>query len=306
MIQLQAVRILSRFMNPVCVAVCAAALTLFATPTLAQQAYPTAEAAADALVDAVARSDPDALRTVLGADWKRYIPTEGVDQEDVYRFLADWAKSHKIVSAGDGKALLAIGDQDWTMPIPIAKSSAGWRFDTLAGAEEIRTRRIGRDELAAMQAVLAYYDAQKEYALKDRNADGVLEYAQRIVSTPGKRDGLYWADEPGVEASPLGPLFGDDKPGGDYHGYNFKTLKAQGKNAPGGAYDYLIKGRLKAGFALVAWPVRYGHTGVVSFMVSHDGVVYEKDLGPNTDAIARGMTRFDPDSSWQKLTVPAP
>jgi hypothetical protein len=281
-----------------------AVLALAPAAVVAQKAFPTAEAAAEALVDAVARSDADALRTVLGADWKRYIPTVDVDQDDVYAFLAAWAKSHKLVPEGNDKAVLAVGEPGWTLPIPIAKTAAGWRFDTRAGAEEIRTRRIGRNELAVMQAALAYFDAQKEYALKARTGDGVLQYAQRIVSTRGKRDGLYWPDAPGQDESPLGPLFGDEKPRGDYNGYYFKILKGQGKSAPGGAYDYVIKGRMVSGFALVAWPARYGDTGVMSFMVSHDGVVYEKDLESSTDGIARGMTRFNPDSTWKKVAVP--
>ena len=281
-----------------------AVLALAPAAALAQNAFPTAEAAAEAFVDAVARSDSDALRTVLGADWKRYIPTVDVDQDDVYAFLAAWAKSHKLVPEGNDKAVLAVGEPGWTLPIPIAKIAAGWRFDTRAGAEEIRTRRIGRNELAVMQAALAYFDAQKEYALKARTGDGVLQYAQRIVSTRGKRDGLYWPDAPGQDESPLGPLYGGQKPGEGYQGYYYKILKGQGKDAPGGAYDYLIKGRMVSGFALIAWPMRYGDTGVMSFIVSHDGVVYEKDLESSTDGVARGMTRFNPDSTWKKVAVP--
>ncbi len=277
----------------------------FVSPAvLAQQAYPTPEAAADALVDAIARSDDAALRTVLGTDWKRFIPSVDVDQDDVYAFLAAWAKQRKIVPASAGKAMLAVGDQGWTLPIPIVKDAGGWSFDTRAGADEMRTRRIGRNELATMQAALAYFDAQREYALKDRNGDGVLEYAQKFFSTPGKRDGLYWPDLSGKDESPLGPLYGGQKAGEGYHGYYYRILRGQGKDAPGGAYDYVIGGRMRAGFALVAWPIRYGDTGVMSFIVSHDGAVYEKDLGPDTDAVARAMTRFNPDSGWQKVTVP--
>jgi hypothetical protein len=266
----------------------------------AQKAFPTPDAAADALVSAVATSDPDALRAVLGADWTRFVPTADVDQDDVYAFLGAWARGHKIVRDGD-RAHLAVGTSDWALPIPIVKQGDAWRFDTRAAADEIKTRRIGANELAAVQAALAYYDAQKDYALADRNGDGVLEYAQLIVSTPGKQDGLYWAALEGEAESPLGPLFADAIPGQGYHGYRFRILKAQGPSAPGGAYDYRIKGRMTAGFALVAWPVRYGDTGITSFVVSHGGKVYEKDLGPNTDAIARAMTRFDPDASWKAV-----
>jgi len=278
------------------------ALAGLAPAAHAQRAFPSPEAAAAALVDAVATNDEAALATMLGADWKRYIPPEDRDQDDIYAFLANWAKSNKIVREGPDKALLAVGPEDWTLPIPIVQRAGAWRFDMRAGADEMRTRRIGRNELAAMQAALAYYDAQKEYALADRNGDGVLEYAQRIISTPGRQDGLYWAALPGEEESPLGPVFGDEKPGDAYHGYHFKVLKAQGPSARGGARDYRIKGRMTAGFALVAWPAKYGDTGVMSFIVSHEGQVYEKDLGPGTEAAARAMTRFDPDASWEKVT----
>jgi hypothetical protein len=285
-------------------AMLAAALVLNSAPGFAQRAYPTPEAAAEALVDAVARSDPDALRAVLGADWKRFVPIDDVDREDVYAFLAAWAKSHRLVPSGDARAMLAVGEQGWTLPIPIVKDAAGWKFDPRAGADEMRTRRIGRNELAAMQAALAYFDAQKEYAQRPRMGDGILQYAQRLVSSPGKHDGLYWSDPSGKDESPLGPLYGGAKPGEGYHGYHFKILKAQGKDAPGGPYDYVIKGRMVSGFALVAWPMRYGDTGVMSFIVSHDGELYQKDLGPDTDGVARGMTRFNPDSSWRKVTLP--
>ena len=283
-------------------AVIVAALSGFPSLARAQQAFPSPEAAAQTLVDAVATSDDNALARVLGVNWQRYIPTAGVDKDDVYAFLTAWAKSNKIVRDGADTAHLAIGADDWSLPIPIVQRAGGWRFDARAGADQIRTRRIGRNELAAMQASLAYYDPQKEYATADRNGDGVLEYAQRIISTPGKQDGLYWADLPGEDESPLGPVFGDDQPGDDYHGYLFKVLKAQGPNAKGGAYDYQIKGRMTAGFGLVAWPLRYGDTGVMTFMLGHQGKLYQKDLGPNTAAIARSMTRFDPDGTWKEVT----
>ena len=291
-------------------ALLAAGCLLVALPACAQKAYPSADAAADAFTDAVRRVDPAALRTVLGADWKKFIPADNIDRRDVEAYLAAWDKSHRIEAGAAGtSSRLSIGDPAWTLPIPIVQSKAGWHFDPRAGVDELRTRRIGRNELAAMQAVLAYYDAQKDYALKDRTGGGVREYAQKFVSTPGKHDGLYWDDTTGQDESPLGPLFAGAQPqpqqqGPGYHGYQFKILKAQGKTAPGGAFDYVIGKRMRAGFALVAWPLRYGDTGVMSFMVSHDGTVVEKDLGPNTDALARAMTRFNPDPSWKKAAVP--
>ena len=292
--------------SSLCMAIAAVALACAAlflpSHVFAQKMFPSPEAATEALVDALTKNDAKALRAVLGENWKRFIPTEGVDRGDVDGFLADWEKSHSIEPGADGRVHLAVGPDKWALPIPIVKKGDAWGFDVKAGAEEIRTRRIGRNERAAMQAALAYYDAQKDYALSDRNRDGVLEYAQKLLSSPGAHDGLYWAAKPGEEESPLGPLFGTDKPGGDYHGYYFRILKGQGKHAPGGAYDYRIKGRMTSGFGLVAWPVKYGDTGVMTFIVSHAGQVYEKNLGSNTDATARTMTLFDPDSSWRKVS----
>jgi Protein of unknown function (DUF2950) len=277
-------------------------LIVVANPAGAQQSFPSPDAAAAAFTDALATNDPQAMGKVLGSDWRQYIPTAGVDMDDVYAFLAAWAKSHKIVPNGATEAHLAVGDQNWILPIPIVTHGDGWHFDTVAAADEIRTRRIGSNELAAMQAALGYYDAQKEYALVDRNGDGVLEYAQRILSTPGKHDGLYWTAQAGEPESPLGPAYGDARSGHDYHGYNFKILTAQGPHAPGGAYGYRIQGRMVSGFALVAWPAKYGDTGVMTFLVSHDGQLYEQDLGRDTGAVARAMTRFDPGPGWRAVS----
>jgi hypothetical protein len=279
-------------------------MALAAGTSFAQKAFPTPDAAAQAFVDALSRSDVEALRTVLGPDWRRFVPAGTVDQEDVYEFLGAWAKQHKVVLEQPEKALLAAGTGDWTLPVPIVKSAAGWRFDPKAGVDAMRSRRIGRNELNAMQAALAYFDAQKEYAQKDRDGNGVLEYAQKFVSAPGKHDGLYWPDATGQDESPLGPLYAGQRAGEGYHGYHFKIIKAQGKDAPGGAYDYVIGNRMRGGFALVAWPIQYGETGVMSFMVSHDGTLYEKDLGPGTDASVRALTRFNPDPTWRKVVVP--
>ncbi len=258
----------------------------------------------NAFGDAVATSDEDALEALLGPDFRTLIPPVGA--EIGYRFLAAWAKSHAIKPEGDAKALVAVGDDGWTMPIPIVKTAQGWRFDTRAGVEEMRVRRIGRNERVVIQVMLAIYDAQKEYARKDHNGDGVLQYAAKFESSPGKNDGLYWPTKPGEELSPLGPAVAAARKarvgGGNagYYGYRYKLLTSQGKNAPGGAFDYVAHARLIGGFAVVAWPVKYGDTGVMTFMVSHDGVVYEKDLGSDTAARASAMTRFDPDSTWRK------
>lgn len=285
-----------------------AALTLFVAWTPAafaqQKTFASPEAAMNAFGDAVATSDEDALKSIFGRNFRTYFPPIGA--EGRYRFLAAWAKSHSIKPEGDAKALVAVGDDGWTLPIPIVKTAGGWQFDTRAGADEMRIRRIGHNERAVMQVMLAIYDAQREYAARDRNGDGVLEYAAKFRSAPGKKDGLYWASKPNEEESPLGPAVAAARAAGSsdaagYYGYRYKILTSQGKDAPGGAYDYVAHGRMIGGFAAVAWPVKYGDTGVMTFIVSHDGVVYQKDLGPNTAALASGMTRFDPDSSWQKV-----
>lgn len=274
--------------------------SLALTPAaLAQQAFPTPTAAAQALVDALARQDGDAVKVVVGADYRRYIPASDHDSADVTDFLAAWERGHSIVSAGPDKAFFGVGNSGWTMPIPIVKTAAGWRFDTKSTAEEMRVRRIGRNELAVIQVALAYTDAQQDYRQNDWNGDGVLQYAARGLSTPGKRDGLYWASLPGEPESPIGAELAEAKLGQPYHGYLYKNLTAQGANAPGGARSYLNQGRMTEGYALVAWPAKFGDTGVMTFIVNQDGVVHQKSLGPHTAALARAMKTYDPDSSWQ-------
>jgi Protein of unknown function (DUF2950) len=280
---------------------CAAAvvsLALLPAVASAQKAFATAEAAANAFVDAVATNDDAAKREILGADYRRFVPPESIDAEDRTAFLYASSQGRKIIVDGPEMAHLSVGTGGWTLPVPIKKTAAGWSFDVKAGAEEMRLRRIGRNELSAMQALLAYYDAQKDYALADRNRDGVLEYAQRFASSPGKRDGLIWPNDP---ASPLGPLYGNETKDGVYHGYRFRILKAQGPDARGGARDYVVKGRMTQGFAALAWPAKWNDTGVMTFIVNHDGNVYQKNLGAGTDAAARAMKSFNPDKTWTRV-----
>jgi len=270
----------------------------------APKSFATPEAAMNAFGDAVARSDEGELRMILGKDFRTLIPPVGAEIR--YRFLENWAKSHMIKPEGDAQAAIAVGTDGWTLPIPVLKTAQGWRFDTRAGADEIRVRRIGRNERAVMKVMLAIYDAQREYAAKDRNRDGVLEYAAKFRSARGKRDGLYWPTKAGEPESPLGPAVAEARAAGGnrttgYYGYRYKILKAQGKDAPGGAFDYVAHGRMIGGFAILAWPVRYGETGVMTFMVNHDGILYETDLGPQTTARAGAIRRFDPGRSWRKV-----
>jgi hypothetical protein len=280
----------------------AAGAWLLAPSALAQKAYPTANDAAEAFVDGVARHDPDAIKVVVGPDYKKYVPH--VNAEDVTRFLEAWAKSHKIAPAGDAKAYLEVGTHGWTLPIPLVKTAAGWSFDTKATPGELRIRRIGRNELAAIQVALALTDAQEDYFRFDRDRNGRKDYAPRILSTPGKRNGLYWASKPGQPESPIGSLVAQATPKDGYHGYRFRVLTAQGKDAPGGAKSYVANGEMTGGYAFVAWPARWGETGVMTFIVDQSQTVWEKDLGPRSEAIARSMKEFNPDPSWSKVPPP--
>jgi hypothetical protein len=216
----------------------------------------------------------------------------------------------RLEKDGDDKVALIFGREDWPFPIPLVRDQAGWSFDTAAGEQEILARRIGRNELGAIDVCRAYVQAQRNYASADHDGTGVMKYAQHIASTPGKRDGLYWPAVEGEPLSPFGPLVASavaqgyskkaDKPT-PYHGYLFRVLTAQGPHAPGGAYSYIVNGNMIAGFALVAYPVDYGNSGVMTFIVNQQGVVYQKDLGDDTGAIAAKMTLYDPDQSWEKV-----
>ncbi|EPA95542.1 hypothetical protein PG5_39760 [Pseudomonas sp. G5(2012)] len=269
----------------------------------AQQEFATPEKAAEAFVEALGTKNADQKRLaeLLGEDWRSFIPRDGAEREDVEAFLKQYHEQHQIEKTGDNKAILSVGSEHWTLPIPIVKGAKGWRFDIKAGSAELRTRQIGRNELAAVQSALAYHDAQMDYASVDRDGDGALEYAQKIFSTAGKHDGLYWADDDSGQISPLGPEFGKTIAGQPWHGYRFRILLGQGPSAPGGAYSYLIGDKMSRGFALIAWPAKYGETGVMSFMISHEGQVFEKDLGPGSEKLAQAMKRFDPDDSWTEV-----
>ena len=208
--------------------------------------------------------------------------------------------------------VLVIGEKDWPFPIPLVKKADQWIFDTKAGKEEILNRRIGENELSTVQTLLAVVDAQREYAMNDRDNDGLLEYAEKFRSDPGKKNGLYWETKEGEQPSPLGELVADARAEGytragtkqspiPFHGYYFRMLKKQGKHAAGGAFDYVVKNNMIGGFAVVAYPAVYGSSGVMTFVVNYEGVVYEKDLGKNTVKTAKAMTSFDPDKTWKKV-----
>ena len=291
---------------PGCIASALALVVCLAAvpPAYASQAFESAQAAMEAFGEAVGTGDENALKEMLGANFRDLIPPVGTD--DRYRFLEAWARSH-VIQGDDGKvARIAAGADGWTLPIPLVKAAAGWQFDTAVGAEEMRVRRIGRNELAAQQTLLAIFDAQREYASEPRDRDGLLTYAKRLTSTPGRRDGLYWPTKAGEAPSLLGPTLAaagapNARPDG-YHGYHYKLLTKQGNHAPGGALDYVVRGKLLGGFAILAWPARYWDTGVMSFMVNHDGQVYERDLGPASAKKAAEMATYDPGPGWQKVS----
>ncbi|PWK39623.1 DUF2950 domain-containing protein [Pseudomonas sp. OV226] len=270
---------------------------------MAQQEFPTPEKAAQAFVEALGtkQADHKRLAELLGEQWRSFIPSQGAEREDVDAFLKLYHEQNTIEKSGEDKAVLSVGTNHWTLPIPIVKGASGWHFDTKAGGAEIRARRIGRNELAALQSVRAYHDAQMDYASVDRDGDGALEYAENIYSAPGKHDGLYWRDDNSGQISPLGLQFGKTIAGEPWHGYHFRILHSQGPSAPGGAYSYLIGDKMTRGFALIAWPAKYNDTGVMSFMISHDGQVFEKDMGPDSEQLAKAMKNFDPDASWEEV-----
>jgi len=281
-----------------------------------QKSFASAEEAVKAAIAAAKSNDDNELLAIFGADAKDLISSGDAvaDKARRGRFLKAYDDKNQLVEERE-KMVLVIGQQDWPFPIPVVKRGNGWVFDTEQGREEILNRRIGRNELSTIQVMLAVVDAQREYTMKDVDGDGLLEYAQTFRSDPGKKNGLYWETKPGEALSPLGPVVaqarkegyvaGAGRKAGDrsipYHGYYFRLLKAQDRNAPGGAYDYVVKGNMIGGFALVAYPAQYNNSGVMTFIVNHDGVVYEKDLGKNTEKSAQTISRFDPDKTWTKV-----
>jgi len=280
--------------------------------TARPQGFATPEAAADALTEAVRRDDDKVVSAALGAGWRDFVLGRPEDEERTReKFLQAWDASHKVVVDGN-KATIEVGTTGWTAPIPLVKDGDQWRFDVEAGRKEITARQIGRNELSVIQSLLALVDAQHEYAALDPMKVGAPVYARRLLSSPGRKDGLYWDAAPGEPESPIGPALATAQAQGQggtedgYYGYRFRLLYSQGPDAPGGAYDYLVKGRMIGGFAILAWPVRYDDTGVMTFMVNQDGVVYEQDLGPDTATKAAAINVYNPDKSWAKADVTPP
>ncbi len=276
-----------------------------------QAAFKSPEEAADALVAALRANDERRLAALFGPESGKLIGSGDAIADRAVRtkFVTAFDETHKIEMQGDATAVLSVGKDDWPLPVPLVKRGDAWRFDAKKGQDELVNRRIGKNELFTIQVLLAIVDAQQEYSSEDRNGDGRLEYAQRFRSREGKTDGLYWPASQGGVESPLGPLAATASREGykqegskrmPYHGYYFRILTGQGKDAAGGAYSYLAQGHMIGGFAVVAWPAKYGSSGIMTFIVNQDGVVYQKNLGPETAAIASKMSVFNPDAGWSK------
>jgi Protein of unknown function (DUF2950) len=291
----------------------AAMLVLMMTSAAsAQQRFHTTDQAVNALVGAVRISNRGDMLTILGREAIEIVSSgdDAADAAQRQRFVAAYDAKHNIQMDGDSRAIVIVGQEDFPFPIPLVQKNGMWQFDTAAGKQEILYRRIGRNELDTIQVCLAVVDAQNDYADKDRTGAGRGIYAQRIVSQPGKRDGLYWPASGADDESPLGELFAQASQEGysvgvnraPFHGYYYKLLTKQGSNAPGGALDYVVSGKMIGGFALVAFPAYYGNTGVMTFLVNHAGRVYEKDLGERGGRI----TSFNPDQTWKLVATTAP
>jgi hypothetical protein len=285
-------------------------LSIATITAAAQQCFNSAEQAVDALVAAARAGDRDKVVAILGPG-SRELASSGDTVEDAQTrqdFISAYDEKHGLANERDGTATLEVGANDWPFPIPVVRKDGTWGFDTAAGREEILARRIGRNEGAVIKACLAYYDAQNEYADINRDSRGMAVYAQRIVSSPGKKDGLYWPAAGNEQQSPLGEAVaaataqgyrvGAQEP---FHGYYFKVLTRQGAAAPGGKVDYVVRGSMIGGFALVAYPAQYGNSGIMTFLVNNDGDIFQKDLGPDTAKTAGKMSSFDPDHTWKKV-----
>jgi hypothetical protein len=311
-------RTTKRSMNSILQSLVAALALMFAlygicAAAVAQQkSFSSAEEAVKVAVAAARSNDDKELLAIFGAQAKEVLfsgdPT--ADKQRRAQFLAAYDEKNQLATEGENRILI-VGKQDWPFPIPLVKRSEAWVFDTDKGKEEILNRRIGANELFTIQALLAVVDAQREYATKDPNRDGLPEYAQKFISDPGKKNGLYWDAKQGEPPSPLGPIMARARSEGyqgktsttpvPYHGYYYRLLTAQGKNAPGGAYGYLWRGKLVFGFAVVAYPAQYGNSGVMTFIVNHDGKVFQKNLGSNTASVAKSMKEYNPDSTWTEV-----
>ncbi len=295
--------------------VCAAFIVAWSMPLLAaapQQLFSSPEDALKGLVEAVKAKDKAALDQIFGPSAKDLRSSDDVQAAAEFEaFARHVAEKTSLVKESDSKVIIHIGNENWPFPIPLVKKNDKWLFDTEAGKEEVLNRRIGEDELTAILVCRTYVKAQREYVVKDWDGDGILAYAQKLRSDPGKKNGLFWRHAPGEAASPLGELVARARMEGykkaktvfkeqpvPFHGYYFKILTKQGAHAPGGKYDYVINGNMVGGFSLVAFPSNWGKSGVMAFIVNQQGKVFQKNLGPDTLKIAQEMQSYDPDETW--------
>lgn len=276
-----------------------------------QKSFATARQAADALIEAAGKYDVSALGDIFGPDGKDLVASADPvqDRNRAEAFVAKAREKHSITidPTNPQRATLVVGKEDWPFPVPIVEKLGKWRFDTRAGRDEILFRRIGANELDAIQVCLGFVQAQQDYASEIHDNSGINQYAQNIISTPGKHDGLYWTNPDGSSGGPIGEAVAkaiaegySANAGSGYHGYYFRVLKGQGPAAHLGAIDYVIEGAMIGGFALLATPVEYGVTGVKTFMISNEGVAYQKDLGPDTLHVAARIERYNPDATWHR------
>jgi len=285
---------------------------LFSAALAQQKSFSSPDEAVKAAIAAARGNDDKQMLAIFGPQSKEVLFSGDpiADKERRAEFIAAYNQKNRLETHGEN-TILIVGENDWPFPIPIVKKGQSFVFDTDKGKQEILNRRIGRNELDTIQTCLAVVDAEREYAMKDRDKNGLLEYAQKFVSDPGKKNGLYWETKAGEPESPLGPIMTQARSQGyqgkssatppPYHGYYYRILTAQGKNAPGGAYSYLVKGKMIGGFALVAYPAEYGNSGVMTFIVNHDGKVFQKNLGPSTPSIVKSMKEYNPDSTWTEV-----
>jgi len=302
-------------------AIFALALCLLIQGAFAQsesKAFGTPEEAMNAFVQALRANDQAGLSAILGPGGDKLIRSgdEVADRRDRERFISAYSQARKLKPDGDNRLIVLIGNNEWPYPIPLVKSETGWFFDTQHGDDEILARRIGRNEYAALRVLAEIVDAQREYAALNRDDQGMPVYASKIVSGQGQHDGLYWPVGDTEPESPIGELVAaaaaegysnaDAEPLAPYHGYLYRILAKQGKNAEGGVIDYVTNGRMTAGFAAIAWPARYGASGVMTFIVNENGQIFEKNMGPNTSEVAAGIDSFNPEDDWRPVAPPKP
>jgi hypothetical protein len=298
---------------------CLLTVLLIGCSSSSQQTFKSPDAAVDSLVSALRAGDTSRLDKIFGKDGAAIVASGDpvADKNDFAKFVQAYDAKHELSSAADGEMTLTIGKGDWPFPVPITQSDKGWMFDTAAGKDEILNRRVGRNELSTIEVCLAIVDAQREYARLDPERQGLPVYARRMISEKGKKNGLFWPTSEGEPPSPLGLLVAEAADEGyagakstvagesaPYHGYRYRLMTAQGPNAPGGAMDYVVDGRLLGGFAVIAYPAEYGNSGIMTFIVNHQGDVYQKDLGPDTQQVARSIMTFDPGEGWAKCEKP--